>query len=272
MRPEREYAIGHFETAVSIPLSGLDDHRHMLPRGESPFWVFGDDDEVARALEGLRDRGFRFATPHPAMAPGAAPSAPVPSAWVAGPERVRLWRPSPFLEATLADSRGAGGRALDLACGSGRELAFLALAGFAATGVDLLPDALDRARVLWHAASAAASANGAPPLAEPLFLRADLESAWPLAGERFDLVTCFRFLWRLRLDDFAAAIAPGGSIVYETFTVEQARHGKPRQPEHLLQPGELRAWAESRGLRVMRYREDDPPGGPSLASLWARAE
>jgi hypothetical protein len=34
-------------------------------------------------------------------------------------------------------------------------------------------------------------------------------------------------------------LRPGGLLVYETFTVEQAAFGRPRNPDHLLHPGEL---------------------------------
>lgn len=42
--------------------------------------------------------------------------------------------------------RGGPGRALDLGCGSGAQLAMLAARGWKATGVDLVPKALARAR------------------------------------------------------------------------------------------------------------------------------
>ena len=38
-----------------------------------------------------------------------------------------------------------GSRALDLACGSGRNAVYLALAGMQVTAVDILPDALEQA-------------------------------------------------------------------------------------------------------------------------------
>ncbi len=73
----------------------------------------------------------------------------------------------------------AGGRVLDLACGSGRHLRWLAARGFEVTGVDRDAAALAALRAV----------------AEVLL--ADLEGApWPLAGQRFDAVVVTNYLWR----------------------------------------------------------------------------
>ena len=48
-------------------------------------------------------------------------------------------------------------------------------------------------------------------------------------------------------------MAPGGLLLYETFTVEQAGHGKPTNPDFLLQHGELRERLAS--LTILRERD-----------------
>jgi hypothetical protein len=35
------------------------------------------------------------------------------------------------------------------------------------------------------------------------------------------------------------SVQPGGLVVYETFTVDQPRFGRPSNPNFLLRPGEL---------------------------------
>ena len=37
----------------------------------------------------------------------------------------------------------------------------------------------------------------------------------------------------------AAALAPGGVLIYETFMIGNERFGRPRNPDFLLRPGEL---------------------------------
>ena len=71
--------------------------------------------------------------------------------------------------------------------------------------------------------------------------RGDLESGSedPLAGERFGAVLVFRYLHRPLMPAIARAVLPGGLVVYETFTVDQPRFGRPTNPDYLLQHGEL---------------------------------
>ena len=266
MRLAREFQVGHFASAFSCPLDGLASSLHLLPPRDRAFWVFGDDAEMAPALALLRERGYARAEPHPAMAAGAAPARAVASPWVGGDARVRLWQPTPFLAEVLAElDVEPGAAAVDLACGSGRDATYLALAGFATTGVDVLPDALVKARGLAESARRAV-----PDLEAPVWLRADLEKEWPFRPASFDFVACARFLWRPTLPAIAAVIRPGGSLVYETFTVRQRRHGKPLHPDHLLEEGELAGRLAELGLEIVRQRESDPEGGPALASVWAR--
>lgn len=137
----------------------------------------------------------------------------------------------------------APARALDLACGGGRHLRWLADRGWAVTGVDRDGAALQ-------------ALTGRGELIE-----ADIEHGpWPLAGRQFELVLVTNYLWRPLLPAIVAAVAPGGCLLYETFAAGHEALGRPSRPDFLLQPGELlRACA---GLQVLGYesgRLDDPP-------------
>jgi len=84
----------------------------------------------------------------------------------------------------------------------------------------------------------------------------------------YALVTCFRYLHRPLFPVMAAALAPGGHLVVETYRDGQQQFGKPKRPRFLLRPGELReAFA---ALELIRYDEPSPPGGPWTARLLAR--
>lgn len=61
----------------------------------------------------------------------------------------------------------------------------------------------------------------------------------PLAGKLFDAVIVFNYLHRPLFPLIREAIRPGGLIVYETFTVDQKRFGRPSNPDFLLGHGEL---------------------------------
>ena len=61
-----------------------------------------------------------------------------------------------------------------------------------------------------------------------------------LPRERFDVVLVTNYLQRELFPSLMAAIAPGGFLVYETFTVAQRdRPRGPRSADHLLRIGEL---------------------------------
>lgn len=130
----------------------------------------------------------------------------------------------------------AGGRVLDVACGGGRHMRWFSGRGHPVIGVDRDAQAL-----------ASASAFGQTMLA-------DIESGpWPFAGQAFDAVVVANYLWRARLPDIVAAVAPGGVLLYETFARGNESVGKPSRPDFLLESGELlRACAD---LRLVAYED-----------------
>ncbi len=240
--------------AVNIPRAELPDRTHELPPREQVVTVAGPLElarDTVRWLESVRRRGeVAVTSPSAGVSPG-------------GDEVGRLWEPAAFLENVAAGL--APGRALDLACGTGRDAVFLAAAGWRVVGVDVLPDALARAGDLQRRYA---------PAAPPIDWRcADLESSRGLGGvlrpdERFDLITVFRFLDRSLLRSASGYLNPGGSLVVETFTtVHRARHGRPSRDDHVLQPGELPALLGPR-MEIRHYSEAWR-AGPHTARLHA---
>ncbi len=71
----------------------------------------------------------------------------------------------------------------------------------------------------------------------------------PLCARRFS-----NYLYRPILPDLVAAVAPGGTLIYETFAKGNERFGRPANPDHLLDPGELLAAVRGR-LRVVAYED-----------------
>ena len=125
---------------------------------------------------------------------------------------------------------------LDLACGSGRHLRWLAAQGFALTGIDRDAQAL------------------APLASLGRTLVADVEnSPWPLEGERFDAVVVTHYLWRPLWPALRASLAEGGVLIYETFALGNEAFGKPSNPDFLLRPGELLEACQ--GLHVVAYED-----------------
>lgn len=175
--------------------------------------------------------------------------------------------PSPFIvewiervagERGPSTRLGAGGdlRALDVAMGRGRHAIALARAGCRTSGVDLSLAAV-------REAMSAARGEG---------LRiagwcADL-TQYPLPRGRFDLVVVSRYLQRDLFEDLRASLAPGGVVIYETFTAAQRALGRgPASADHLLEPGELRRRFDA--LDVLFYEEVLAPD--AVARLAARS-
>jgi SAM-dependent methyltransferase len=99
-----------------------------------------------------------------------------------------------------------------------------------------------------------------------VLVHADLESCTVPVAE-FDVILCFYYLQRSLFAPIHHALRPGGMLVYESYTLDQLNFpGGPHNPEHLLNPGELRE--AFRGLQTLFYREFRV--GKGIASLLAR--
>jgi SAM-dependent methyltransferase len=122
---------------------------------------------------------------------------------------------------------------LDVASGGGRHARYFAGRGQVVTAIDREPPAIPGVRCL----------------------QADLEDggAWPLAGERFDGIVVANYLYRPVFPALAAALAPGGLLIYETFMAGNERFGRPANPSFLLRPGEL--WEAFGGLHVIAFEQ-----------------
>ena len=132
------------------------------------------------------------------------------------------------------------GRVLDLACGSGRHASWLAAQGWSVHAVDRDAEAI------------AALQNEAGITAEVMDLEGD---DWPLAGQAYAGIVVTNYLWRARLPELLALLAPGGVLIYETFMQGNEAYGKPSSPKFLLAPGELRQVCSAAGLRELAFVE-----------------
>lgn len=134
----------------------------------------------------------------------------------------------------------SGGRVLDLACGRGRHARLLAAENYRVFAVDRNRQAL-----------LALDAVGG---VETACLELE-DDDWPLAGQQFDGIVVCNYLWRPRLPDLLALLAPGGVLIYETFMAGNAAFGKPSNPDFLLQPGELRSLVAGQGWQEIAFFE-----------------
>lgn len=166
--------------------------------------------------------------------------------------------PSGFVEAWVGRlaAAHAGRRALDVATGRGRHAAILARAGYRTFAIDRAFGVLSetRRRLAAHGLHLSAWCG-------------DLTMG-PLPPGAFDLIVVTRYLQRDLCPAIADALAPGGTLLYETFIEAQRQLGRgPTSPEHLLASGELRdRFAQ---LECVFYEEAGAP--EAVARLVARA-
>ncbi len=97
-------------------------------------------------------------------------------------------------------------------------------------------------------------------------IEADMETGapWPLGNRTFDAVIVCNYLYRPHFSDLLDALAPGGVFLYETFALGNEVYTRPRNPDHLLQCGELLSLVEGK-LQVIAYQHgiiegDECPG------------
>ncbi len=132
---------------------------------------------------------------------------------------------------------------LDLACGAGRHMRWLAEHGHNCVGVDRSPEALDAAQAFGHV------------------IHADIEGGpWPFQGQQFDAIVVTNYLWRPLMPAILESLHPQGILIYETFALGHEKIGKPSRPEFLLKPGELLQICMQ--MHVIAYEDgysDQPP-------------
>ncbi len=148
------------------------------------------------------------------------------------------------------------GRALDVAMGAGQNAIYLAKMGFEVEGVDISPEAVSSALEV-------ARKSGVNIRAQV----ADLENNYDMEKGAYEVIICFNYLQRSLIPQIKDGLHKGGMVVYETFIVDQAQFGKPKNPDYLLRHNELLNMF--RDFRCLRYREGIVEGRKAVASIIA---
>lgn len=279
---------------LCVPLETLHDRWFELPpaieMGEW-MWIVRDTSQREELLEAVALRWDHAPPPCPVnimvwdeekdklALEGAVTSGPFPF--------VPLWHPSPALassidtvEASLA-SQGIPKPwiVVDLGCGSGRDAAFLASRGcWKVVLVDQSPSLLDKAADLCRrygklppsiVTTDSVSSSETELRYEPVVIQADLtkqsqiDSTWSTIGAgAVHFLHVARFLHKPMLPYLPTLVAPGGWVVYMAFADGAQFVGKctPKNPKHLVYPGELAAvFGESQGFVCPPHRDATIP-------------
>ena len=134
-----------------------------------------------------------------------------------------------------------GGRALDIACGAGRNTVYLAEQGLDVVGLDISAVGLRRTREV-------AQSKGIEVSVQLWDLERSLLPEGP-----FDLVACVHYYQPNLAPAITSALAPGGLLLVEIHTTSNLQFS-PRPPRpYLLTPNELMTWFPE--LQTLSYRE-----------------
>ena len=165
--------------------------------------------------------------------------------------------PSAFIEESTPRLPPPG-RALDLACGSGRNALFLAGLGYAVDAVDISPEALAIGR---------AKSAGLPIR----WLQHDLDDGFEPDAD-YDLIVNIRFVNLPLVATLIPALRPNGVLIVEQHLETDEDVIGPRNPAFRVARGALAALAAP--LAIERLEEgivEDPDGRQAaLARLLAR--
>jgi SAM-dependent methyltransferase len=238
--------------AVRLTSEDIANRAYLLPPRVRPLLLVGSTPDAVAPLLGLLRRAERSVR----HLPGESWRDELPTE-TGPPTRTRLWEESAWVRHAVETYRPAG-CALDLACGAGRNAVYLAMQGLQVTGIDRLAEALDHAHDLAQRSGVQIETR-----------QHDVETGGLPPGETADVVVVVRYLERSLFPAIAAAVRPGGLLVYETFTRAQAALGHPRNPRFMLDAGEL---AGAFPTLATLESEEGFFDGAHLARLIARCE
>ncbi|MBV8357045.1 MAG: class I SAM-dependent methyltransferase [Deltaproteobacteria bacterium] len=134
------------------------------------------------------------------------------------------------------------GCALDIAAGKGRNSIALARSGIHVVAVDWSENALSSLTLIARKDGLAI---------EPVI--ADLEESLPFRPDSFDIVLNISFLERGLVPALKKVLRTGGMLLFDTFLIDQAASGHPRDPRFLLGHYELSDMLSD--MELIRYRE-----------------
>jgi 2-polyprenyl-3-methyl-5-hydroxy-6-metoxy-1,4-benzoquinol methylase len=168
-------------------------------------------------------------------------------------------RPSPFLSQEIDRilRLAPGKRALDIACGEGRNSVFLAQQGFQVTGLDISDVGLGKA---------AQRAEEAGVLID--FQQVDLDE-YRFTGQ-FDLIINFNFLLRGLIPETVNALSPGGLLIIDTI-MESPELLTSHNPAYLLRQGELQKICEGMEGELIFSEEKQDGEMPTARVLFRKA-
>lgn len=157
--------------------------------------------------------------------------------------------PSPSLVQLIDrfDRELPGRKALDIACGEGRNSLFLARRGYRVTAVDISDAGIEKGSRL--------ARRERLPIT---FLEIDLDLS-PLPEGPFDLILTMNYLKRSLIPEKVERLTPGGMLLFDTILLPPEGPGG-HDPSFFLLPGEITTLFQ--GLDGEILMSEESPGDP----------
>lgn len=255
LRAREAFVAGHLVDSTWIEFLALAQSLNQLPAAPAQLFLVGEKAEIEEASILLDQKGY-----------GVIGSLVVTSQtldfwqstlnddWVAGKQSKRLWQPSSLVQEWLETHRqnlqATPPRVLDLGCGGGRDAVYLAKHGMEVIAIDNKANVLSRAKQL-------AQSSGA----QVKFKCCDLSQIDCLPAGQFDVIIGVRFLNRALMPKLLERLNPNGFIIWQTFVENGQLIESPKNPNFILQPGELAQVFQSLDIitdKIIQLSDDRP--------------
>lgn len=288
LRTQAEFFACHLQGATHLPWAELLERLNELPpRPAKLILVASSLDILTLASNQLAEKNYQIqqqiwakvSANVPSEQPGLVQFCDINSPNIQVTQAVvhnngtshQLWQPcsliAQFSETYFSQLRAssqnqARSRALDLGCGGGRDAVYLSQAGWQVTAIEHKLSVLTKAQFL-----AKQTAQNIEFILGDMTHPDTLPECWL---QQFQLVYGVRILNRALFPKIKQLIAPGGFVVWQTFSAGCEAFGSPKNPNYILQPGELAQTFDD--FEIICDRIEYLPDGRPVASFIARKQ
>ena len=263
LRSAEDYQRGHLTGSTHFPWPTLKERMNELPVRPFQLQLIGEEDALLQASDFLSQKGYDVLECWTVSQLARWLDASPQDAETGNYSRT-LWMPSglvrEFVESHQSQCfpQGVDGRkALDIGCGGGRDSVYLARQGWQVTAIDHQQRVLQRAEQL--------ARFSAVPVD---FSSCDVNAPGCLPQTSFDLILVVRYLNRHLFAWIKQHLAPGGILIFQTFTAGAESFGSPKNPNFILREQELAKTFED--FEIIIDRIDHIHDGRPVASFIAK--
>lgn len=236
IRPQTEFLQGHKQGSVHFDgLASLLDRQYELPETQQAMMMVHNTTQTLELQAWVQSKGYNKVQ-FQLWSEAFEQQLKKDHEFATGKSLAYAWRPSAlvrrFVEQVSAPKDRVLVRGLDIGCGSGRDLVYLAMHGWQMTGIDLRSEMLEKAQALATRQQVSISTwqRDCEQIEDPFS---------DLADASVGLIHVARYLHRPLFPVFNRLLAPQGYMVYHTFMQGCEVFGSPKNPRFLLAPHEL---------------------------------